>query len=574
MILLGDGAIESMRRLAETSRHAAGIAETMVEQAEAIYRGAPIAYCLDPDRGTLLETSRDLGRRVFVLGIAWAVTGHAPFRNRIVMELQAAIAFPDWNRRHFLNTAEMAAAVAIGYDWSKAVMTRSERQAIAEGIATLGLNPGLASLQGGSSWTTVATNWTLVCSGGLIVAAALLRAEMTSTCDQLLDLALPVLQSGLAMFDDDGGWPEGHTYGEYGARYAIFALEALREAGLSARIPPAVARLSPHWRFQKAMIGTSGRAFNAGDGLDHPERSPVAGWFARQTGNPEAAAWQWETPGAPQPLDLVWYNSPAAAPAPAAEPERNVFEAGYAALGCKNSYLAVRSGHNSTNHAHLDLGTFVLDLAGTRVVCDLGRGDYAAAGYFDPERRFTHFPAQTRAHNVVFSGEQSRDAKAHVIVDERDIGRIAVEIVDPASPFRHLRGFQLGETFAIVADFISPIEPVAGAVSWQCHSALPIVMSAGEATFPGAGDGLRARLLSPAGHALALASVAADAEGFASISRLVAEFTVPAGGLFVACAFSNGHPERIPVDLSDWMMRVARDRWREVDAMAKGRSNG
>jgi hypothetical protein len=73
---------------------------------------------------------------------------------------------------------------------------------------------------------------------------------------------------------------------------------------------------------------------------------------------------------------------------------------------------------------------------------------------------------------------------------------------------------------------------------------------------------------------LALAPVAADAESFATVSRLVAEFTVPVEGLFVACAFSNGHPEEIPVDLFDWMMRVASDRWPEAPVIAKASPYG
>ena len=32
-------------------------------------------------------------------------------------ELRAAAAFPDWNPSHFLDTAEMTHAFAIGYDW-------------------------------------------------------------------------------------------------------------------------------------------------------------------------------------------------------------------------------------------------------------------------------------------------------------------------------------------------------------------------------------------------------------------------------------------------------------------------
>ena len=101
--------------------------------------------------------------------------------------------------------------------------------------------------------------------------------------------------------------------------------------------------------------------FNAGDSLATPERSPVAGWFARRDGGQEATAWQWETPGKPHAFDLIWYKSPPARESARAAPRRQVFDAGYAMLRHGSNYLAARSGSNKTNHAHLDLGSFVLD---------------------------------------------------------------------------------------------------------------------------------------------------------------------------------------------------------------------
>ena len=574
MILFGPSGAQTLRRRVADSAHAAEIAEGIVEQAADICRSEIISHVLDPQRGMLLETSRLLGRRVFTLGAAWMVTGHAAFRNRIVAELLAATAFPDWNRQHFIDTAEMMAAVAIGYDWSKDVMTGGQRETVVEGIARLGLHPGLGSLKGASGWTTAGTNWTLVCSGGLIVAAALLRDDLAPLCTEVLDLALPILQSGLDQFDAAGGWPEGATYGEYGARYAVLAQEALQEAGLAQRRPAAKGGWLRHPEFQRAMVGPSGMTFNAGDSLATPERSPVAGWFAQRDGDRAAAAWQWETPGKPHAFDLIWYNSPRAAESAGEVPRRQVFDAGYAVLRHGDSYLAVRTGRNRTNHAHLDLGSFVLEIGAQRLACDLGRGDYAAEGYFDPQKRFSHFLAQTSAHNLVFAQEQSIDAQAETIVDEADAARFAIEVSDPASPFRHLRAFQLDADAAIVADFLIPRNALSPAVTWQCHTQIPVEAVDGAVRFRGPTEGLCASLLSPLGTALTIAPVAGDMQQPITVTRMTATLPVPADGLFVACLFCHDAYRPDLAGLSGWLTRIARDRWPDVHAMKRERVDG
>lgn len=567
MILFSPFGAQTLRRRVAGDAHAAEIANYLVAQACEICRADVVAHVLDPDRGTLLETSRLVGERVFSLGTAWMVTGHAAFRNRIVDEVQAATAFPGWNRKHFIDAAEMMTAVAIGYDWSKDVMTARQKEAVVDGIVRLGLHPGLGSLKGGSGWTTAGTNWTLVCSGGLIVAAALLRSKRTPLCDEVLDFALPVLQSGLEHFDAGGGWPEGATYGEYGARYAILAHEALAAAGLVQRQPQAMDGLSRHWRFQRAMVGPSGMVFNAGDSLATAQRSPVAGWFARRDGDREAAAWQWEIPGKPHAFDLVWYNSPPAMESVNGVPQRQIFDAGYAVLRQGRSYLAARSGCNSTNHAHLDLGSFVLEIDAQRIVCDLGRGDYTAADYFDPKGRLGHFPVQTRAHNVAFAQEQSLDAEARAIIDETEEARFAIDVSDPASPLRHLRAFQLAEDAAIVADLLIPRQAQPQAVTWQCHTQLPAEVADGLIRFGGPAKGLCARLVSPSGQALTLAPVAADGQSIPA-SRLAAVLPVPPEGLLAACLFSHDADRPDLADLPGWLMRIAQDQWPDA-AIAK-----
>ncbi|MGQ3210621.1 heparinase II/III domain-containing protein [Shinella sp.] len=564
MMLFGKNKPDGLRRLLAQSAHAADIARTIVARADDIGRAAPIERRIDPARGTMLETSRLAGERVFTLGMAWAVTGHAAFRRRIVSEITAAARFPDWNRQIFIDTAEMAAAVAIGRNWVQPVMAKSELALVDDALLRHALLPGLHSLRGGSGWATAYTNWTLVCCGGLIAAAALTRSAMPETCDELLDLALAPFRSALCVFDAKGGWPEGAAYGAYAARYAVLAIEALAEAGLSHRVPDEADRLPAHWRFQRALVGPSGQGFNAGDEPPVHERSPMLGWFATRSREEGAAAWQWQAPGAAHAFDLLWYHAPPEPSVSEALPRIELFDAGYAILrhhaDGREWYLAARAGCNTTNHCHADLGSFVLDLGGNRLVCDLGREDYAAPGYFDPARRASYFLTQTRAHNVAFADEQSKEAEATIVADGP---RIVLDIRDPASPFRHLRGFAPGENGGVVvADLIVPKRGGDGpSVLWQCHTQVAASDSNGRVRLGDGGQAISVRLYAPAEHPLTIEPVAADEDRFSQIRRLTARLAVPADGLFVACLFSDREGEPAQQALEAWMRQIASVRW-------------
>jgi hypothetical protein len=563
MMLFGKNKPDGLRRLLAQSTHAAHIAGIIVARADDISRGSLIERRLDPARSTMLETSRLLGERIFTLGIAWAVSGHAPFRRRIVREITAAAQFPDWNRQHFIDTAEIAAAVAIGRNWAQPVMAKSELSLVDDAILRHALRPGLQSLQSGSDWVTARTNWTLVCCGGLITAAALTRAAMPETCDELLALALAPFQSALRGFDDQGGWPEGAAYGAYAARYAILALEALAEVGLSHRVPHEIRRLPVHWRFQRALVGPSGQGFNAGDEPTEHERSPMLGWFAARSGEEGAVAWQWQAPGTAHPFDLLSYHALPEPPAPETAPRIEAFDAGYAILRHHTDgtewYLAARAGRNSTNHCHADLGSFVLDVGESRLVCDLGREDYAAPGYFDPARRASYFLTQTRAHNVAFADEQSREAEAIIVVDH---SRIVLDIRDPASPFRHLRGFAPGENGGVVvADLIVPkCGNDSPPVLWQCHTQAVASESNGRICLDGS-RAITVRFHAPDEQLLTIEPVAADENRFSQIRRLTARLSVPADGLFVTCLFSDRDRGPAGKALEAWMRQIAGTRW-------------
>ena len=81
----------------------------------------PVVYRKDGRR--LLGRSREALSRVLHLGFAFRVTRENRYAERVAVEMEAMAGMPDWNPSHFLDTAEMTMAMAVGYDWLYAELT-------------------------------------------------------------------------------------------------------------------------------------------------------------------------------------------------------------------------------------------------------------------------------------------------------------------------------------------------------------------------------------------------------------------------------------------------------------------
>src|SRR4051812_16454301 len=122
------------------------------ESAEHLLKAEPSKYEI-PDGLRLLATSRQVLNRVMLLGYMYQMEGGRPYVERAWQELEAAAHFPDWNPRHFLDTAEMTHAFAIGYDWMYDAWTPEQKQVLTNAITQLGLNKALPLYREHKAWT-------------------------------------------------------------------------------------------------------------------------------------------------------------------------------------------------------------------------------------------------------------------------------------------------------------------------------------------------------------------------------------------------------------------------------------
>ena len=240
-LILTPAILGSLRQESLPRERLALYRERLYAQAEELLQTDPIVY-EKPDGFRLLPVSRELFDRVTILGLAYRLSGKAAYAEAAVENMLAAAEFPDWNPIHFLDTAEMAAAVGLGMDWLRDVIPEDRRIRLRNAIMGKAVAPYLAAHAGAErgielepiNWVGLDTNWNLVCNGGIAVAVMAIVDREEREDLHLLETVLAILREqfpiALAAYEPDGAYPEGTMYWGYGSFYAALTLDALATA--------------------------------------------------------------------------------------------------------------------------------------------------------------------------------------------------------------------------------------------------------------------------------------------------------------------------------------------------------
>ncbi|MDP9169926.1 MAG: heparinase II/III-family protein, partial [Acidobacteriota bacterium] len=423
-LLLLDSDLDRLRQTTKDNPLAKRLFGDLEKEADHLLSIPPVEYKLTGQR--LQTQTRRAVDRVTTLALMYRLTGRDPWLRRAIMELNAAASFRDWNPAHFVETAEMTHAFAIGYDWLYNALSAEERLWIRENLVTKGLDPALPFYQQKTWWTREHYNWNIVCNGGMTLGALAVAEDESAKSGEILRGALESIPHGLTTFGTDGGWPEGPSYAEFVGRYASLFFCALDTAlgndyGLSG-----FHGLDRAGRFRIYTTGPTNKSFNFADALEDPGTAPEMFWMAKHFAVP-AYAWceqrQLERSTHPDPLDLAWFDRDAKPPLPPAFALDSVFH-GVGVASFRTSwddpnalFLAVKGGDNKSPHAHLDLGSFVLDAGGVRWAADLGPDD---ANTPAPLRGGV-YRVRTEAHNTLLIEGENQDPKAEARITRQEL---------------------------------------------------------------------------------------------------------------------------------------------------------
>ena len=368
----------------------------------------PIVSYDIPDGKRLLATSRRLVNRMYALGMMWHIAREPAILARAGAELEAAAAFPDWNPLHFLDTAEMTAGVAIGYDWLYDALDDAQRRILEEAIVKHGLEPGLRSYEGTSDygwWVTRHNNWNQVCNGGLLAGALAIADKEPALAATIVRYAVASLPIAMRKFGPDGGWFEGPGYWSYAMKYNALAIACLDSAlgtefGLSQ-----IEGFDRAADFYIQMASATGQCFNYADAGVAPVQHPALFWLAEKFNRPAWARYQLRH-GQPCAESLLCYAPQDMQDTNAELPVLAYFRGVEVASArtrwddAQALFLGVKAGRNGVNHDNLDLGSFIFEALGERWIIDLGPDDYNLPGYFG-DKRYTYYRMRAEGHNTL-----------------------------------------------------------------------------------------------------------------------------------------------------------------------------
>ncbi len=377
----------------------------------------------------LLDKSREALRRIFYLSYAWRTTQQQKYLQRAEKELLAISNFSDWNPTHFLDVGEMTMAAAIGYDWLFDNLSETSRSTIKNAILKKGIEPSLDSQY--NSWLRAEHNWNQVCNAGMTYGAMAIYEDQPQLARQIINRAIASIALPMKDYAPDGAYPEGYGYWGYGTSFNVMFLSAVEKAfgkdfDLSAK--PGFLNTA---RYLENMTGTSGSPFNYSDAGSGGSLQPAMFWFANKLKDP-SVLWVERSRlmnNDPKrhvrdrllPAILLWSGGMSIEniTAPASKiwvgKGKNPVALMRTSWTDSNAiYVGLKGGSVSVNHAHMDIGSFVMEANGVRWAMDFGMQDYESLeskgiqlfGRTQDAQRWTVFRLTNLVHNTLTVNNQ------------------------------------------------------------------------------------------------------------------------------------------------------------------------
>ncbi len=284
-LLVRPGDWERIRMKIATDGPSHAIWDTLVERANAICGQPPLQRTMTGRM--LLMVSREALERISVLAMVERVSGDARYGTRAVEEVLAVCRFADWNPSHFLDTAEMCLAVAIGFDWLHDLLSPEQRDEIAGAILHLAIEPSHDAGAAANWWLTTDENWAQVCHGGLAAGAIAIADREPELAEAILARALAAIPKVAASYAPDGAYPEGPMYWSYGTGYHVVLAAALESLTGSTHGVDAYHGFAESAGYINAMTAPSGAYFNYADCAAQRRLQVQLFWMANRYGHPE-----------------------------------------------------------------------------------------------------------------------------------------------------------------------------------------------------------------------------------------------------------------------------------------------
>jgi hypothetical protein len=384
----------------------------------------------------LLDKSREALRRLFFLSYAYRTTADKKYLDRAEKEMLAIAGFSDWNPSHFLDVAEMTMAVAIGYDWLYNDLSAASKSTIKEAILKKGLEPSLESKY--NSWLKAEHNWNQVCNAGMTYGAMAIYEDHPALAKGIINRAISSIVLPMHDYAPDGVYPEGYGYWGYGTSFNVMFISAIeklfgKDFGLN-QLPGFMKTAG----FMENMTGATGLPFNYSDAGGGGGLHPAMFWLANKVNDPsllwvERSYLKNKKPEALVrdrlfPAIMLWSGGISIDKISAPKETMWLGNGKNPVAMMRTSwtdpnaiYVATKGGSVSINHAHMDIGSFVMESHGVRWAMDFGMQDYESLeskgiklfGRTQDAERWTVFRLTNLVHNTLAIDSQHQLVTGH-----------------------------------------------------------------------------------------------------------------------------------------------------------------
>ncbi|WP_420151034.1 heparinase II/III domain-containing protein [Spirosoma sp.] len=388
-ILLMKGEEKFIQRTIDADKAWAQMNQTILTECDNLLNVAPLERIQIGRR--LLSTSREALRRLFFLSYAWRMTNQEKYLKRAENELLAVSTFTDWNPSHFLDVAEMTMAVSIGYDWLYSGLSVPSRATVKEAILKKGIEPSLEPKY--SSWLRSTNNWNQVCNAGMSYGAMAIYEDQPELAKQVINRAIETVTLPMGEYSPAGAYPEGYSYWDYGTSFNVMLISALEKLfgndfGLSQK--PGFLKTAG---YLANMTGPTGYPFNYSDAGPNAELQPAMFWFSQKLNDPSLLWVERDhlLNGSPKqhtkirllPAIMLWSNG--LKTNQMTKPKATVWVGeGRSPVALMRTswtdpnaiFVGLKAGSPSVSHAHMDVGSFIMEADGVRWAMDFGMQNY------------------------------------------------------------------------------------------------------------------------------------------------------------------------------------------------------